>query len=323
MGALALSALAAQAQIPAEYQIAPWHGFSDCAITYSFDDLCGNQLPVAIPIFDRYNVKATLNIVTNWVKPEEWAKVREAGMHGHEIASHTISHPNLAQVSVEQFEAEQRDSKKILEENTGMEVVTMVYPYCVSTHEEITEKYYIGARVCDGRIEPHTPGEMMKISSRGAGPMFNFDNAEAFNKWVDEGARNKGWCTFLIHGIDDDGGYSAIKSQELEQHIKYVAGQPHKFWPATFAQVCKYIMERDAMQISETAGKKAITVDVICKATSNITKLNEPVTISRTLPQGWKSAQVKEDGKKIASKIENGKIIADVIPGRKYQICKK
>ncbi|MCQ2252055.1 MAG: polysaccharide deacetylase family protein [Bacteroidales bacterium] len=321
--AIAISATAAQAQVPAEYQVAPWHGFSNCAITYSFDDLCANQLPIAIPMMDKYNVKGTLNIITSWVKPEQWAQVKDAAQRGHEIASHTISHPNMAELSVDEFERQQRDSKKILEEKTGAEVVTMVYPYCVTTHEDITAKYYIGARICDGRIEPHTPKEMMKISSLGVGSESKHNSSEALNKWVDEGARENGWCTFLIHGIDDDGGYSPIKSSELEAHIKYVAGNPRKFWPATFAQVCKYLMERNALQIDEQAQKKGFLITAKCNASSSLTTLNEPVTISRTLPEGWKSAAITCGKEKVSSRIENGKVIFDVVPGKSYSIRKK
>jgi len=321
-GTLAAVVMTASAQVPAEYEVAPWYGFKDCAITYSFDDLCANQLPIAIPILDRYNVKASLNIVTDWVKPEQWAKVKEAAMNGHEIAGHTVSHPNMGELTAEKFEAEQRDSKRILEEKTGTEVITMVYPYCVAAHEEISEKYYISARVCDGRVEPHTPKNMMRISSKGVGTESDMNSAEAFNKWVDQGAKEKGWCTFLIHAIDGDGGYSPIKSTDLESHIKYVTGHPHKFWTATFAQVSKYIMERDAITIKETAQKKAISIETGCKAKSDITKLDQPITISRALPQNWKKASVKENGKKITSKTENGKVIFDVVPGNTYTLYK-
>ncbi len=331
---LAMAAISAAAQVPAEYKVAPWHGFSRCAITYSFDDLCANQLPIAIPILDKYNVKASLNVVTDWVKPEEWASVREAGIRGHEIASHTVSHPNLTEKSVEEFEREQSESKRILEEKTGLEVVTMVYPYCKTTHEDITAKYYIGARICDERIEPHTPKEMMKISSRGVGPMFNFNSAEAFNKWVDQGAEAGGWCTFLIHGIDGDGGYSAIKSSDLEEHVKYVSGKPKDFWPATCAQVCKYIMERDALQITELPAKKGYKISVKCNASSSIAKLDEPVTISRQLPNSWKSVIIYENGKAKAplamskdyqkgNKATTTTVILDVVPGNTYEIRKK
>lgn len=322
IGALALS-VSASAQVPADYQVAPWHGFSNCAITYSFDDLCANQLPVAIPIFDKYNVKATLNIITSWVKPEEWANVKRTAANGHEIASHTITHPNLTQLSDEDFDKEQRESKKTLEEKTGVPVITMVYPYCATNREDITAKYYIGARICDGRIEPHTPANMMKISSMGIGSQSKLNTADDLNKWVDQGSADKGWCTFLIHGIDDDGGYSPFKSTELEQHIKYVAGQPHKFWPATFAQVCKYIMERDALQISEKNTKKGMQLDVKCKASTPLAELNEPVTVSRLLPSGWKSASVKSGKEKVKSTVSDGKVIFDVIPGHSYQISKK
>lgn len=323
MAAISLSSVAQKQNIPSEYQVAPWHGFSDCAVTYSYDDLCANQLPIAVPIMEKYNVRGTLNIITSWVKPEQWAQVKDAAQRGHEIASHTISHPNMAEITVEEFERQQRDSKKILEEKTGAEVITMVYPYCVTTHEDITAKYYIGARICDGRIEPHTPKEMMKISSLGVGSQSKNNSSEALNKWVDQGARDKGWCTFLIHGIDDDGGYSPLKSSDLEEHIKYVAGNPRKFWPATFAQVCKYLMERNAIQIDETQAKKALTISVKCNASTPLTTLNEPITISRTLPGGWTGARIKNGKSNVQSRIENGKVIFDVVPGQSYQICRK
>ncbi|MCR5455610.1 MAG: polysaccharide deacetylase family protein [Bacteroidales bacterium] len=314
-----LAASAAVAQIPSEYAVAPWHGFSESAVTYSLDDLTPNQLPIAIPIFDRYGAKVSLNVVTSWVKPEDKEKLKLVAQNGHEIASHTCTHPNLAQLSAQEFEKEISESKRILQEYSGSECITLVYPYCVAAHKEIIPKYYISARCCSRHIEPHTPADMLDISSVGVGTESDVNTAEEFNKWVDDGVAQKGWCTFLIHAIDGDGGYSPIKSTELEKHLAYVAKNPSKFWVATFAQVSKYILERDALTIKEVKKGNKITVTVGCKATSNITALNEPITISRVLPQGCTTAKTKAPN----ATVSNGKIIFDVVPGKTYKIsCK-
>ena len=314
-----LSAATAVAQIPNEYTIAPWHGFSESAVTYSLDDLTSNQLPVAIPLFDKYGAKVSLNVVTTWVKPDEWPKLKAVAKSGHEVTSHTVNHKNMAQLSASEFELECKESKRIITQYTGAECITLVYPYCASAHKEISAKYYISARCCSKHIEPHTPADMFDISSVGVGTESDVNTAEEFNKWVDDGVEQKGWCTFLIHGIDDDGGYSPIKSSELEKHLAYVAKNPQKFWVATFAQISKYIIERDALTIRETKKSNKITVTVDCKAKTPLTALDEPVTISRQLPQGCSTAKTNAKN----AVVSGGKITFDVVPGKTYKInCK-
>lgn len=305
-----------KAQILKEYTVAPWHGFSESAVTYSLDDLTPNQLPVAIPLFDKYGVKASLNVVTTWVKPDDWPKLKTVAGNGHEVTSHTVNHKNMAQLSATEFEQECSESKRIIRQYTGAECITLVYPYCASAHKEISKKYYISARCCSRHIEPPTPADMFDISSVGVGTESDVNTAEEFNKWVDDGVSQKGWCTFLIHGIDDDGGYSPIKSSELEKHLNYVAKNPQKFWVATFAQISKYIIERDALTIREIKKGNKITVITGCKEKTNLTTLDEPVTISRELPQGCSTAKTNAKN----AVVSGGKIIFDVVPGKTYKI---
>ena len=319
LAAAIMTAATVAAQIPSEYSIAPWHGFSQSAVTYSLDDLTSNQLPIAVPLFDKYGVKVSLNVVTTWVKPNEWSLLKAVGKNGHEVTSHTVHHKNMSMLSPEEFEMECRESQRIIKQYTGSECVTLVYPYCASGHKDISSKYYISARCCSKHIEPHTPADMFDISSVGVGLESDVNKAEEFNKWVDDGVSQKGWCTFLIHGIDDDGGYSPIESSELEKHLAYVTNNPDKFWVATFAQISKYIMERDALTIREVKKGNKITVVVDCTAKTSLTTLNEPVTISRQLPQGCTSAKTNAKN----AVVSGGKVIFDVVPGKTYKLnCK-
>ena len=319
LAAAIMTAATVAAQIPSEYSVAPWHGFSQSAVTYSLDDLTSNQLPVAVPLFDKYGVKVSLNVVTSWVKPNEWPLLKAVLKNGHEVTSHTVHHKNMSMLSPEEFEMECRESQRIIKQYTGSECVTLVYPYCASGHKEISSKYYISARCCSKHIEPHTPADMFDISSVGVGLESDVNKAEEFNKWVDDGVSQKGWCTFLIHGIDNDGGYSPIESSELEKHLAYVTKNPDKFWVATFAQISKYIIERNALTIREIKKGNKITVVVGCNAKSPITTLDEPITISRQLPQGCTTAKTNAKN----AKVSGGKIIMDVVPGKTYKIsCK-
>ena len=97
------------------------HGMdgSKGAITYSFDDGCSGQLQSAIPSLNKYGLKATFNLVTNWVN--NWGGWKQAAQSGHEIASHTVSHANLNAAG----DNELSQSKQIIEQNIGQE-------YCIS-----------------------------------------------------------------------------------------------------------------------------------------------------------------------------------------------
>ncbi len=319
LAAAMIAATTAAAQIPKGYTIALWHGFSESAVTYSLDDLTANQLPVALPLFDKYGVKASFNVVTSWVKKDEWPQLKAVAKKGHEVTSHTVNHKNMATLNPEEFDMECRESKRMVKQYTGSECITLVYPYCASAHKEIVAKYYISARCCSRHIEPHTPADIYDISSVGVGMESDVNKAEELNKWVDDGVAQKGWCTFLIHGIDDDGGYSTLQSSELEKHIAYVTKNPDKFWVATFAQISKYIMERDALTIREVKKGNKITVIVDCNAKTYLTTLNEPITISRQLPQGCTTAKTNAKN----TVVSDGKVIFDVVPGKTYKLnCK-
>ena len=45
------------------------------------------------------------------------------------FGSHTITHPNLTQCSLEQIKKELVDSKQMIEQLTGKEIISLAYPY--------------------------------------------------------------------------------------------------------------------------------------------------------------------------------------------------
>lgn len=112
------------------------------AVTFSFDDGV-TQDKRLIEIFDRYGLKCTFNlnsgllgrkntlqfksatVVHNKVLPEE---VREV-YKNHEVAVHTITHPNLTQIADDGEVIRQvEDDRKALSALVGYEVVGMAYP---------------------------------------------------------------------------------------------------------------------------------------------------------------------------------------------------
>ena len=117
-----------------------WNGKRK-ALTFSYDDGTTQDIRLA-EIFRRYGCKATFNLNSGLLgQPGELMRdgvrvghnkvsadrVRQI-YNGFEIASHTLTHPNLTQLSEEQIVCEVEEDRNHLSELVGYEVVGMAYP---------------------------------------------------------------------------------------------------------------------------------------------------------------------------------------------------
>lgn len=174
-----------------------------------FDDGWENQYSVAYPTLKMYGFQATFGIVTNYVgelSDTEWsymteAQIRELWRNGMEIASHSHTHPLLANLTENQLRMEIGESKRILEEILGASVETFVVPYNeMSAEDERTIlEYYSNIR-----------------------PLENVIWVE--NQTVDELSQSLKDVTFLIYHriIDRDNVRWATEPNLFGKHMKYL-----------------------------------------------------------------------------------------------------
>jgi peptidoglycan-N-acetylglucosamine deacetylase len=300
------------------YEIATWQGFRQVAVSYTFDDNCPNQLAIAVPMFDRFGFKLTMFVPSDWVKEKDWVELQNAADNGHEIASHTVTHADFGKISLARQLAELKNSRDSINAHIkGHSCITLAYPYCTKGNDSLCSSYYIAARGCQGYAESKTPEDFMNISSMVTGKTSLIETERDFNHKIEKADSTNGWCVFLIHGIDKDGGYSPTQSSALRAHLSYVKEHGDKFWVATFGDVVRYIRERNAASIKEISDDKAgITLQVSDNLNDSI--YNYPITIRRVLPKKWKSATVMQNGQGVkVSLSQNGTlhyITFDVVP---------
>ncbi|MBN2589333.1 MAG: polysaccharide deacetylase family protein [Sedimentisphaerales bacterium] len=288
--------------IDSSYEVGTWPGFRKAAITYTFDDGNSNQFAIALPMFDEFGFKMTLFTVTGWVK-ENWPVLKDAAYNGHEVASHTISHPSLNSINIEKQETELKQSQEAIDANIPKsKCMTIAYPNCRPGDVTLCQKYYIAARHCQGQIEKSTPKDFMNISSIICGSMGSLRNIDNFKEKFEQTASSNGWCVLLFHGIDNDGGYSPIPSAELKATLEYLKENKDTYWVETFLNTVKYIRERDDVSVKELYRRgNSITIQVTDTLDNEI--YNYPVTIRRQLPTGWLSAKASQNNKAIDTKI--------------------
>ena len=307
------------AQVATNYEIGTWSQFKTASVSYTMDDNCTNQIPVALPLFDKYNYKVTFFTVINW--SPNWSGLLAASKNGHEVGSHTMTHPtSLATLSLADQNTELQQSQATINSNiTNAKCVTLAYPNCNRGDLATTQKYYIAARVCSGTVEAQTPADFYNISSIITGNTGNVQTAADLNSKVAAAKSSKGWCVFLTHGIDNDGGYSPTQSAQIASHLTYMNTNSADFWVAPFGTVVKYIKERNAASVTETT----ITSDslkVVVADNLDNTIYNVPITIRRVLPTGWQNPKVYLNSTLITSSLStvSGKtyIVFDAVPNQ-------
>ncbi|MGD2033813.1 MAG: polysaccharide deacetylase family protein [Bacteroidales bacterium] len=293
--------------VEAPYEVATWKGFTEAAITYTFDDNTSNQYAIAIPMFNEFGFQATFFPVINW--SPNWTDFQNAVNEGHEIGSHTVSHPHLQELSDSMQNEELKNSKDEIDANiTGQVCRTIAYPYCEPSIDTITSKYYIAARHCQGNIENTTPNDFLNISSIVCGTEGNIITAADFSSNADSAAMISGWSVYLLHGIDSDGGYSPVTSDDLRGSLEYLDDNSNKFWVSGFGNVVRYIRERNAVSVT---GIDVFTDSLHVELTDTLDNdtYDYPVSIRRPLPENWPYAQAFQNGDSVETQVvETGSV---------------
>lgn len=105
----------------------------------TFDDGYQDNYEHALPVLERFRVKATFFIATGFLGKTfrtfagelpmmGETQLRELVALGHEIGAHTVSHPKLTKVSPEEAYREIANSKQFLEDVLQCGVLSFAYP---------------------------------------------------------------------------------------------------------------------------------------------------------------------------------------------------
>ncbi|MCZ2858122.1 polysaccharide deacetylase family protein [Blastococcus sp. VKM Ac-2987] len=125
----------------AELLHAAERGESRGLVGLTFDDGYTDFLEHAVPVLQRHGMTGTVYVVAGRIAGRnEWdegpqlpimdaAQVRAVAAAGHEVGSHTMTHPRLAGADPGALDAEVRESRRVLEDVLQAEVAGFCYPY--------------------------------------------------------------------------------------------------------------------------------------------------------------------------------------------------
>ena len=306
-------------------EIATWSGFRKGATSFTFDDSAPSHVSDAGPLFDKYNYKATFNLIVSagWNTPD-WNGFQKMADTGHEMASHSDSHPgNGAMPNSEIASSKSHINDKI---NQKYGCITLAYPNCNVPDEQQVLQNYIAGRVCNASwaqipsdvMSKDGPSNWAKVPAAMTGAENNVKSTNDFTGLMQQAVSSNGWVMFLTHGFQgkNNGGasYSPTDISAIEGALKWAQQNDKDIWVAPMGYVAMYIKERKASKIEPQDGGSANSMAFELKHSiaDNISKYDYPLSIK--VKTDWSKVEVTQDGAKLESKVDGGYVYFDAVP---------
>lgn len=289
--------------VPTDFSITKWFNNKEGALTVTLDDGSYGQYELGLPIMEKYGIKGTFSIVADWTKENPssssekgsygiekfgWKQIKEIIEKGNEIASHNLYHVKMDTMSNEETLREMKESKSILEKNTGAPVYTFVFPYS-STRKDIFnlpgEAGYLFSRTGEENINEADNINLSKLSTLAIYsediPTLNELNnyiLRADNQWLILNYHNiflynsKEMNLMRYHNVTAT--YS-LTPEMFDKQMRLVRNSG--YWIAPISTIGKYIRERESSKLQITDHGDKILLNAITNLDSSV--FNVPLTI--------------------------------------------
>ncbi len=235
-----------------------WPDGRQAAVSLSWDDARDSQVPVGIPLLDKFGVKATFFIIPdNAAKHVEgWKK---AAASGHEIGNHTLNHPctgnldfaeqkALEDYSLARIQSEITTANERIQVMLGVLPSVFAYP-CgnssvgrgVDTRSFIP---FIASHFVVGRLWRNDWANNPRLVDVAQAVSHEIDG-KTFDELVpqlEEARRDGKWVIFAGHEMNKD-GFQTTKTATLERLLPYLKNPKNGFWVAPVGVIGKYVRD--------------------------------------------------------------------------------
>jgi peptidoglycan/xylan/chitin deacetylase (PgdA/CDA1 family) len=233
-----------------------------------------------------------------------WDELRTLAKHGHEIASHTVTHPRLAVLDEPNLRYElEKSRQEILDQLGAKHTFSVECPY--GTEDERAVGYalarYPAAR--NRMPEPFLeelnrwndldPGASRKEYVQWQRGALTRTPMASMKSWIDTiAAHDNVWLVLVFHGVDGI-GWEPKTSGEVREYFQYIKSKQSRLWVAPFQDVTKYMREREHSQVH--GARKGNAIEVVLRHDLDESLYDLPLTLKTYVPSEW-SAVVARQG---------------------------
>ena len=296
-------------------EIATWSGFRKGAASFTFEDGAPSHITDAAPLFEKYGYRASFYLVVNW--NPNWEGFQELADNGHEIGSHSRTHP-------QNMSGEEKGSKEDIEDHiSNHPCLTVAYPNCNIPNKSAVATYYIAGRTCDFGgttvISKDGPSDWCTISANMTGATTNITSSNHFVSLMDKAIRQGGWTVFGSWGFsgkqNGNATYSPTDINAIDAALKWAQQNDQNIWIAPFGDVVMYIKERKAATITVTENSSSTLAFTLTHSIADgVCAYQYPLSLKVQVSSGWEEAEVTQGTTKLTTKAEDGYLYFDAVP---------
>lgn len=240
----------------------------------------------------------------NSVDTTTWEDYRAYTTEGHEIASHTVTHPRLAVLDQVNLLYELEQSKADIEKFLGAKytfsaecpygtenerVMDYAYKIYPALRNRMPESYLDELNRSSRKLPAESDKEYVQWQR---GPLTNV-SMEVMKSWVDTClVHDNIWLVLVFHGIDGI-GWEPRTGAELEEYFNYMKEKENHLWIATFAEVTKYLRERKNAVISSKLQGDSILVNISTELDPEV--YDASLTLKTYVPSSWKTVEISQE----------------------------
>lgn len=241
-----------------------------------------------------------------------WDELKTLAAQGHEIASHSVTHPRLAVLDEPNLAYELEGSRdEILEHLGPKHTFSVECPY--GTEDPRAVEHALARYPASRNRMPEAFLEELNRSSDSdprasrkeyvqwqRGPLSKTPMA-LMKSWIDTVAADDNiWLVLVFHGIDGI-GWEPKTGAELREYLQYMKGKEHTLWVATFQDVTKYMREREHAEVR--ASRRGNVIEVTLSHDLDGRLYDLPLTLETTLPADWSSIEVRQGTRSLPSEV--------------------
>jgi len=318
-----------------DYTIAPWPDNKKAAISLTFDDAINCQFTIALPMLNKYGFKSTFFIIASFVQPQlkGWQPVIDAAASGHEIASHTVTHPHMHGLGADSIAWQFAECNRLISKYLpSKKDFSLAYPYGDGGNatdfervvRQIAEKYYTGARATRNNRLPYnsydfakTADDYDKVNSDIMGDSTSNSNLPMH---LYQTIQAGGWYVVLYHGIET--GWLIVKKDVFAKHLEAIDARKADLWIAPFGDVIKYHKERKYANLSVAAENKNKLKLSLTDTLADYTVYNQPLTINVTV-HGFTIKSIRQAGVDLPFTKTGNIVTFNAVPGKNEIVIEK
>jgi peptidoglycan/xylan/chitin deacetylase (PgdA/CDA1 family) len=193
-----------------DYSIDAYHpnGFNRPLLTLTFDDGWEDNVNNALPLLNQYGFKTTQCYATTFMEGQSQTVLQSARAFyntGHEICSHTVTHPMLTTLNNTNLNYELQHSQQYLQGLFGVPVTNFASPYgdYNANVNDAIDNLYRSHRTVDEGFNSKDNFDIYRLRVQN---VLDTTTAAQVQHWVEQAQTDNTWLVLVYHRVANDPG---------------------------------------------------------------------------------------------------------------------